>query len=248
MRILVVENSPGPEGSIGDILRDSGYSVVCSSDIKQAITEVNKGEPFNLIVSDLSFPDLDGFHFLQFLKSRTSNISIPIIIASEITDKASVLRCRQLGARDYIVKPVSKDLLISKIEHVMKNRAESVLVVDDDELILQLLRKVLERQGYRVSTAISGDAALETIEGDNVGIVISDIEMPGMGGLDLLKAVKEKHAQLPVLIVTGRGGKYSKDYILQAGADGYITKPFKNFEILEAVATHMKQVRAAAQA
>ncbi len=245
MKILVVENNSGPEGLIGDMLRASGHSVVCSSDIKQAITEVNKGEQFNLIVSDLSFPDLDGFHFLQFLKTRPSSTDVPVIIASDIKDKASVLRCRQLGARDYIIKPVSQKLLLSRIDSIMRNRSESVLVVDDDEMILQLLRKVLERQGYRVSSALSGEAALELIASDNVGIIISDIEMPGMGGLELLAAVKEKYPHLPVLIVTGRSGKYSKEYIMQTGADGYITKPFKNFEILEAVASHMRLARAA---
>ena len=235
VRILVVESSAGPTNEISEMLKDSGHTVVCSGDVKQAITEVNKSEQFNLIISDLTFPDLDGFHLLQFLKSQAASCNIPVIIATQINDKETVLKCRQLGARDYIVKPVERKLLLKRIELLMKRRKAAVLVVDDDELILGLLSKVLERQGHRVATAKTGELALETIEQDNVAIVISDIEMPGMDGLKLLAAIKEKHPQLPVFMVTGRGGKYSKEYILRTGANGYITKPFKSFEILEAV-------------
>ena len=112
-----------------------------------------------------------------------------------------------------------------------KKSSVSTLVVDDEPIMRDLLRKILTRDGYRVLEAEGGEAALETMAKENVDIVISDLEMPGMDGFDLLKAIKSRYPRVGVVMMTAYGDMYTLKDALLFGADEYITKPFKDFEI-----------------
>ena len=107
----------------------------------------------------------------------------------------------------------------------------TILVVDDEVMMRQLLEKILGREGYRVLSAADGEEALAVMGREEISIVISDLQMPGMSGFDLLKAVKKDHPQTGVIMMTAYGDTYTVMDALLLGADEYITKPFKSFEI-----------------
>lgn len=107
----------------------------------------------------------------------------------------------------------------------------SILIVDDEEMMRNLLEKILTREGYQVSTAEDGLAALDLIKQHPFDLVISDMKMPRMNGFELLKAIKKDHAQTGVIIMTAYGDTYTVKDALLLGADEYITKPFKSYEI-----------------
>ncbi len=107
----------------------------------------------------------------------------------------------------------------------------SILVVDDEEMMRNLLEKILSREGYQIATAENGQAALEVLSGRRFDIVISDMKMPRMNGFDLLKAIKKDHPRTGVIIMTAYGDTYTVKDALLLGADEYITKPFKSYEI-----------------
>ncbi len=107
----------------------------------------------------------------------------------------------------------------------------SILIVDDEEMMRNLLEKILAREGYQVTTAEDGLAALELVREHPFDLVISDMKMPRMNGFELLKAIKKDHAQTGVIIMTAYGDTYTVKDALLLGADEYITKPFKSYEI-----------------
>lgn len=107
----------------------------------------------------------------------------------------------------------------------------TILVVDDEEMMRGLLSKILEKDGYTVLSAPSGAEALKTIDEGKVDLVITDVKMPEMNGFDLLKHIKEKTPQVGVIVMTAFGDAYTVRDALLLGADEYITKPFKSFEI-----------------
>jgi two-component system response regulator PilR (NtrC family) len=107
----------------------------------------------------------------------------------------------------------------------------SVLVVDDEKLLRDLMVKILTKEGYRVDTAADGVEALERLRDGQYHLLVSDIKMPRLNGFDLLKEVKEKYPELVVIMMTAYGDSFSVKDSLLMGADEYITKPFKNFEI-----------------
>jgi len=107
----------------------------------------------------------------------------------------------------------------------------AILVVDDEPMMRNLLEKILTRDGFRVVTASDGDEALQVMGREDISIVISDLQMPGMSGFELLKALKKHYPQAGMIIMTAYGDTYTVKDALLLGADEYITKPFKSFEI-----------------
>ena len=107
----------------------------------------------------------------------------------------------------------------------------SILIVDDESTMRSLLEKILAREGYQMYTASNGVEALEHLSERKFDIVISDMKMPKMGGFELLKHIKKEYPGAGVIIMTAYGDTYSVKDALLLGADEYITKPFKSYEI-----------------
>lgn len=109
--------------------------------------------------------------------------------------------------------------------------AMTILVVDDEAMMRELLDKILRRDGYQVLAAADGAEALEIMHQEKVNLVISDIKMPRVDGFGLLKAVKAEFPKVPVIMMTAFGDTFSVKDALLLGADEYVTKPFKSYEI-----------------
>ena len=111
------------------------------------------------------------------------------------------------------------------------NNSEHILIVDDEPLIRKSLNEVLRLEGYKVSMAASGNEALEKIKQNTVNIVISDIKMQGVGGIELLKVLKKENPKISVILITGHGNIETAVEAMKLGAFDYITKPLVDNEI-----------------
>jgi two-component system KDP operon response regulator KdpE len=106
-----------------------------------------------------------------------------------------------------------------------------VLVVDDEAGIRKVVRDTLEQAGHEVETASEGVAALDYLETGAFDLIVTDLSMPGMSGLELVRRIREKSA-VPILILTVRQEEREKVRLLDAGADDYVTKPFGVAELV----------------
>ncbi|MDD5044449.1 MAG: diguanylate cyclase [Candidatus Omnitrophica bacterium] len=113
----------------------------------------------------------------------------------------------------------------------MKNSEINVLVVDDEQVMRDLLHDVLTDAGYKVDTAGRGEDALEKIKADNFSIVITDLKMPGISGLEVLRKVKSTNSNACVIMITAYPSVESVTEAMRAGAYDYIVKPFNVEEI-----------------
>ena len=117
----------------------------------------------------------------------------------------------------------------------MKGSGERLLIVEDDPEMRDLLRKVLEKEGYRVSVSGDGHQALLAFDRETFDLVVTDMLMPCDGGLELLAAVHRTHPSLPVIIVTAFGDWHSYSRALELGAAAFISKPLRMTELIAAV-------------
>ena len=108
-----------------------------------------------------------------------------------------------------------------------------ILLVDDDPSILEILSDLIVIFGYEPETARSGEEAIEKLKQDFFHIVLTDMMMPGMSGMDLLKHINSSHPQIKVMVVTGYDRSFTYTDVIQAGASDFISKPF-NADELEA--------------
>jgi len=240
MKILIVEDEKISDKLLEEILVKNGFETLLANSAKDAVGFINSGEKISLIIHDINFPDKKDFSLLTYLKAKNLIKKMPVIICSAIEDKNVVMQCISLGAIGYLKKPIKSELLLAKISELISKKHQTILIVDDEKMIRELLRVTLEREGYNTVAATSGEEALKILDKQHVDAVISDIQMNEMTGVELLKAIKLKQSKLPVMMITGHTKKYSKIDMDVAGADGYITKPFKNFEIVQAIRNVLK--------
>jgi two-component system, OmpR family, response regulator len=109
---------------------------------------------------------------------------------------------------------------------------ESILVVEDEEKILRLLELELEYEGYDITKAADGIEALETYRGRKWDLILLDVMLPGISGIELLRRIRANDLSTPVILLTARGSVEDKVSGLDLGANDYITKPFQIEELL----------------
>src|SRR3954447_821919 len=123
---------------------------------------------------------------------------------------------------------------------------KTILVVDDEPRIAELARDYLEHSGFAVRVAASGEAALQTIRRDRPDLVVLDLGLPGMDGLDVTRAIR-RDSNLPVIMLTARDDELDKLLGLELGADDYLTKPFSPRELVARVRAVLRRVDAAGE-
>jgi len=112
-----------------------------------------------------------------------------------------------------------------------RNSSKKILIVDDNPNMSVLLSDILEIFEYEGAQAEDGEVALSKLKEDDFAMVFTDLRMPKMDGIDLLKAIKIQHPELPVVVITGYSLGETKNILLTERADGFLNKPFKVNEI-----------------
>lgn len=113
--------------------------------------------------------------------------------------------------------------------------AKNILIVDDEEHIREIISEFLDGQGYQIFEAADGEVALQLYENNEFALVITDIRMPKMNGLELLNAIKTKNQNQPVVLMTGYDLSKNEIANLTHHADGYVLKPFTLNQMLNYV-------------
>src|SRR3989338_8737013 len=123
-----------------------------------------------------------------------------------------------------------------------KNEKFRVLVVDDEDSIREFLEIMLKREGYAVEVAASAQAAIEKLNQQPVDIVVTDIAMPEMNGIELLGRIKQLRVDMAVIVMTAHGSTNSAVEAMKLGASDYLTKPFQIEEMKIAIQSALKSV------
>ncbi|RQD69948.1 MAG: DNA-binding response regulator [Tindallia sp. MSAO_Bac2] len=131
----------------------------------------------------------------------------------------------------------------------MGQSSKTILVVDDEENILELIRFNLEKSGYKVLTANDGSEALSILEDTLVDLMVLDLMLPDIDGVEICKLIRksEKNADLPIIMLTAKSEEIDRILGLELGADDYITKPFSVKELAARVKTVLRRSRKESQ-
>jgi DNA-binding response OmpR family regulator len=124
--------------------------------------------------------------------------------------------------------------------------AAEILLVDDEPRIADVVVYVLEEQGFRVRTAASGDAGLRAFEERQPDLLVLDLNLPGLSGLDVFREVRRRAPRVPVIMLTARAGEVDRVLGLELGADDYVTKPFSARELAARVKAVLRRAAGAA--
>ena len=195
------------------------------------VTEQTDSSIDMVITEDITGDD-DVKKLLRRVNSSLRLQDIPIVVAGKSFGSSFINELLGLGVQDIILLPVAKETLQAKVEKAVMEGKRTVLVVDDEPAIVDIIREHLELERFTVLTAYDAEQGLEVLKKNQVHAVVSDVYLPGMSGIELLMAVKKDYPGIPFLVITGFAGKFSPRDALTMGADGYFAKPFKNVEMV----------------
>ncbi|MBU0985244.1 MAG: response regulator [candidate division Zixibacteria bacterium] len=236
-RVLVVDPDDAFRKHCEEVLQADGYELLQARNAAEAASFLIGDSVPDAIIADIAVVTAEDKPMLPLLRCNKRLRNTPLILTSGESDYATFSLALKLGAREFVAKPVARAVLLSKVKQAITKAVGAIVVADDSDCIRGLLAKIVQRHGYAVLTAANGREALDLIKNNEVSLVISDIMMPEMNGLELLSAVKRDRPDVRVLLVTGKKGEQTKVEAIGSGADGYITKPFKNYEITHLIST-----------
>lgn len=145
---------------------------------------------------------VDGWEAIGRLKEDPRTRDIPLIVVSIIDNKELGFR---LGADEYLVKPVDKEALMHVLQR-FEGRGRQVLVADDDPVVVDLVRQLLEEDGFSVRSAVNGQEALDEIARQRPDVLLLDLMMPVMDGFETLQRLRQNPdtRDLPVVVITAK--------------------------------------------
>ncbi len=233
-KVLVVDDDPKIRVLLLDTLSALGYKTVGAKDGEEALALLEKQKP-DVVISDIKMPRLNGLSLLRNIKNQDPQIPVLMITGYNFTYSRD--QAMDGGADGFLVKPFR----IGKIEELMQSvlgikdyadeerpyKLKKILIVEDDEILRNMLSETLGSLDYFPIGVEDGQMALSQLRIQEFDLVISDIRMPRMDGITLLKNIKEIAVQLPVVLITGFPSSYPAQTALQEGADGYLAKPFR---------------------
>jgi signal transduction histidine kinase/DNA-binding response OmpR family regulator len=201
MTVLVIDDEPPVRELMQRFLAREGFRVVTAAGGEEGVRLAREARP-DAITLDVMMPGMDGWAVLAALKADPETMDIPVVMLTIIDDKSMGFA---LGAADYVTKPVDRARLVTVLKkHRRDNR--TVLLVDDDPALRELLRRTLDKEGYTVVEAENGRVALERLRTTTPGLILLDLLMPEMDGFEFLAELRRHEAwrPIPVVIVTAK--------------------------------------------
>jgi PAS domain S-box-containing protein len=219
--------------------------------------EYDLGIPFRLVLADVNMPDSDGFALVEEIRQSRDFAGVAVIMATSATLGKDVERCRQLGITAHLTKPVRQSdlraaILVglgrgasdqpgARLRHHRRQRRRNlrILVAEDNLVNQKLATRLLEKAGHMVVVAANGRRALDALASENFDLVLMDVQMPEMDGLDAAAAIREQEYRTrehqPIIAMTAHAMKGDRERCLAAGMDGYVTKPIRPEDLWQAI-------------
>jgi PAS domain S-box-containing protein len=232
--VLVIEDEVAIARLIAKYIEKMGYRAVMAYSAREGFDQAVRLKP-DLITLDVLMPDLDGFALIQQLKAHPETAHIPVIFLSIVQDRQQGLR---LGASAFLTKPIDERKFYETVQALLEPRGQPVLVVDDDRDYAQLLKRLLERQGFSVELAHDGDDALRKILSKRYQLVILDKNLPKRSGLDVLQEMRNSRSlhRVPVIVISGSAHTEEAAHTAQIlGAKKFLSKKLAPQSIVEEI-------------
>jgi signal transduction histidine kinase/CheY-like chemotaxis protein len=201
--VLVIDDDPVIQEVMKSFLTKEGYQVTLVSCGEDGLELARELRP-DVITLDVAMPNMDGWSVLSKLKADPILAEIPVVILTMVDDKSTGYA---LGAAEYLIKPIDRERLVTIMRKYSRLCDRSnVLIAEDDLDVRDMLKSTLEKEGWKVQTALNGRIALEHVTGRLPGLVLLDLMMPEMDGLAFLDQFRRLPNALavPVIVITAK--------------------------------------------
>lgn len=246
--VLVVEDNKVNQMVIKKLLTKLGCTVVTADDGSLALPLI-ENETLDCILMDCQMPIMDGFETTERIRaSNSDNKDTPIIAVTANALSTDKQRCLDAGMNDYLTKPINIEALSKTMGYWLNQSSHNspdaskkevkVLVVEDNKQMQDLISLFVRRCGTNFDIACNGREAIEKVMNDEFSLILMDIEMPEMNGIDALLNLKQQGFKGIVYALTANDEPDEIKYYLDIGFDGFLPKPVNGKE-LASILSHL---------
>ena len=213
----------------------------------------------SLVLLDAHIPQMNGYVIAGKIKNDPKFKESEVVMLTSVGLRGDAAKCREIGISAYLTKPIKPSDLLHAIKLMMGSRevqqenhvllhhallresrnALTILVAEDNLVNQTLARRLLEKRGHTVIVAETGKAAVAVVEKQTFDLVLMDVQMPEMDGLEATAAIREREKttgkHLPIIAMTANAMIGDKEHCLQTGMDGYVAKPLSAKDLFEAI-------------
>ncbi|MHB0866472.1 MAG: response regulator [Thermoleophilia bacterium] len=259
--ILIVDDDQNHVLLLKKRLEASGYVTIVARDGVDGLNQAIHQRP-DLIITDVLLPRMNGFQLVEQLKTNPETSTVPVIMMSAVyvTDE-DMARGFELGAETYVAKadlalrkPLQEELLLEAAAILLQRDdrpapqvTARVLIVDDDPEAVRLITKRLQPEGYQLEIARDGEEALTRAMAQPFDLVLLDVKLPKVDGLEVLSRLKTERPETTVVMMTAYGSEQVAVEALRRGADDYLVKPLEENEPVPTVRQSLKSSRRRAE-
>jgi signal transduction histidine kinase/DNA-binding response OmpR family regulator len=255
-RILVVDDNRTNRRILERMIEGLGMQVTLADGGIQALGAIEAvhrvGARFDAIVLDLHMPGMDGFELAGRIRKGPGHGTAAIMMLTSAGYRGDLERCRQLGVETSLLKPIRKAELSAALQRLLRpahvspvrsataetrlpGRALRILVAEDNAVNQKVSMRLLEKRGHSVVIAATGREAIDTLETSHFDLVLMDVQMPDMDGLEATGVIraheKRTGGHQPIVALTAHAMKGDRERCLRAGMDGCLTKPIQSKEL-----------------
>ncbi len=254
---LVVEDSSAAASQIKRYLAELGATSVIHPVGEGAVNVALRVRP-DVIVLDLLLPDCSGWEVLRELKAHPETCNIPIVVVSVVDER---LRSLELGATEHILKPLSRQKFHQALSRIYSNiqapsaqtaliiaameisHMPKILLAEDNEANIMTIMSYLEAHDFQVVLARNGLEAVQMAKQHLPNLIIMDIQMPEMDGLEAIRQIRAHSPteSIPIIAVTALAMPGDSERCLEAGANQYLAKPVRLKQLLEIITQQLSQ-------
>ena len=259
LRVLVADDHATNRRILEEILKSWAMEVELVESGPAAISALEAAEqPFDLVLMDLMMPGMDGLETVARMRANAAFAQVPVLLLSSADRAEYSARASSLGIARSLIKPVKQSDLLEAIgaaleaapPHAPKRdevpRDEPVavaslriLLAEDGVINQQVAVRLLEERGHSVEVVNNGRAAVEQVAAASFDVVLMDVQMPDMDGLEATTAIRRAETltggHIPIVAMTAHAMQGDRDRFLAAGMDGYVAKPVRPHELYAAV-------------
>jgi DNA-binding NtrC family response regulator len=218
LKVLLVDDEKEFVESLSERLELRNLEADIAYDGEQALEAIKEGK-HDVMVLDLRMPGIDGIEVLRRVKKTNPDIQV-VVLTGHGTDKDEE-QAKKLGAFAYMKKPIEIDHLIG----ALKQEKMKVLLVDDEKEFVESLSERLELRNLEADIAYDGEQALKAIKKGKHNVMVLDLRMPGIDGIEVLRRVKKSNPDIQVVVLTGHGTDKDEEQAKKLGAFAYMKKP-----------------------
>ncbi|MEO8735085.1 MAG: response regulator [Edaphobacter sp.] len=274
IKVLIVDDNRTNRRILEGLVQRWGMNPTAVPDAEKALAALaaalEANQPYGLILTDMHMPKMDGFGLVQEIKQRPSLSTATIMMLTSGGQRGDAARCGELGISAYLLKPVRQAELREAISRVLTpkeqigagpmitrsvlqddldpKKALHILLAEDNAVNQKLAIRLLEKRGHQVVVAANGRQALSALEKTAYDLVLMDVQMPEMDGLEATQLLRKREKgtgrHQAVVAMTALVMKGDRERCISAGMDGYLSKPIRAQELDDVLDSYVIKERA----